>query len=83
MIPEDNRFESDPTDALPDDPGLPEGWVAETPDGADRATRDPAYANPRGFYVVTPASYYHPVSRHFTLGEFTMRDGAARSGEDS
>ncbi len=38
MIPEDNRFESDPTDALPDDPGLPAGWVAETPDGDDPAT---------------------------------------------
>jgi len=51
-------------------------WPAErTP------TRDPSYANPRGFYVVTPASYHHPVSRHFTLGEFTMRDGAARTGE--
>lgn len=38
MIPEDNRFESDPTDVLPEDPGLPDGWVAETPDGHDRAT---------------------------------------------
>ena len=38
VIPEDNRFESDPDDALPDDPGLPEGWVAEAPDGSDPAT---------------------------------------------
>ena len=38
VIPEDNRFESDPDDALPEDPGLPDGWVAETPDGADPAT---------------------------------------------
>jgi ribosomal protein S18 acetylase RimI-like enzyme len=38
VIPEDNRFESDPADALPDDPGLPAGWTAETPDGADPAT---------------------------------------------
>jgi ribosomal protein S18 acetylase RimI-like enzyme len=38
VIPEDNRFESDPSDALPDDPGLPEGWSAQTPDGADPAT---------------------------------------------
>lgn len=38
MIPEDNRFESDPSDALPEDPGLPEGWLAGTPDGADPAT---------------------------------------------
>ena len=51
-------------------------WPAER-----RPTRDPAYANPRGFYVVTPASYHHPVSQHFTLGEFTMRDGAARTAE--
>ncbi|SEC28663.1 Acetyltransferase (GNAT) family protein [Nocardioides exalbidus] len=38
MIPEDNRFESDPADALPEDPGLPEGWYADAPDGADPAT---------------------------------------------
>ena len=38
MIPEDNRFESDPADALPEDPGLPDGWVAETPDRDDLAT---------------------------------------------
>ncbi len=38
MIPDDNRFESDPTDLLPEDPGLPEGWVAEAPDGSDPAT---------------------------------------------
>ncbi|GAA5116147.1 hypothetical protein GCM10023339_24350 [Alloalcanivorax gelatiniphagus] len=38
MIPEDNRFESDPDDALPDDPGLPAGWTVDTPDGEDPAT---------------------------------------------
>ena len=38
MIPEDNRFESDPADALPEDLGLPDGWVAGTPDRDDRAT---------------------------------------------
>ena len=36
VIPEDNRFESDPDDVLPADPGLPEGWVVDTPDAADR-----------------------------------------------
>ncbi len=38
VIPEDNRFESDPSDVLPDDPGLPEGWTADAPDGTDAAT---------------------------------------------
>ncbi|WP_210649934.1 GNAT family N-acetyltransferase [Nocardioides sp. SYSU D00065] len=38
MIPEDNRFESDPAEALPEEPGLPAGWVADTPDGTDAAT---------------------------------------------
>jgi ribosomal protein S18 acetylase RimI-like enzyme len=38
VIPEDNRFESDPTDALPEDPGLPAGWSADSPDGDDPAT---------------------------------------------
>ncbi len=38
MSPDDNRFESDPADLLPEDSGLPEGWVAEAPDGADPAT---------------------------------------------
>jgi GNAT superfamily N-acetyltransferase len=38
VIPADNRFESDPSDALPEDPGLPEGWYADAPDGADHAT---------------------------------------------
>ncbi len=37
VIPDDNRFESDPDAALPDDPGLPEGWVAEPPDGDSAA----------------------------------------------
>lgn len=32
MIPEDNRFESDLEEVLPDDPGLPVGWQADTPD---------------------------------------------------
>ncbi|WP_204163695.1 GNAT family N-acetyltransferase [Nocardioides solisilvae] len=34
MIPDDNRFESDPDAALPDDPGLPDGWSAGAPDGS-------------------------------------------------
>ena len=38
MIPEDNRFESDPSDVLPEDPGLPEGWTVDTPDGSDEGT---------------------------------------------
>ena len=37
-MPDDNRFESDPADLLPEDPGLPGGWVAEAPDGSDPAT---------------------------------------------
>ncbi len=40
MIPDDNRFESDPADLLPRNPGLPEGWTAGAPDGTDRATVD-------------------------------------------
>lgn len=35
MIPEENRFESDPDEVLPDDPGLPAGWEAGTPDPDD------------------------------------------------
>ena len=35
MIPEDNRFESDPTEALPEDPGLPAGWEVGLVDGDD------------------------------------------------
>ena len=43
---------------------------------AERApTRDPAYANPAGFYVVTDELRRHAVSPHFTLGEFAMREG--------
>jgi len=38
VIPDDNRFASDPDDVLPEDPGLPKGWVADVPDGTDRAT---------------------------------------------
>ena len=45
-------------------------WPAER-----RAVRDPAYANPAGFHLVTPALRGHPVSAHFTIGEFAMRDG--------
>ncbi len=32
MIPEENRFESDPEDVLTDDHSLPEGWSYGTPD---------------------------------------------------
>jgi GNAT superfamily N-acetyltransferase len=35
VIPEDNRFESDPTAVFPEDPGLPDGWLAEPPDASD------------------------------------------------
>ncbi|MBZ5739232.1 GNAT family N-acetyltransferase [Nocardioides mangrovi] len=36
MIPEQNRFESDPDEALEADPRLPAGWTVDTPDPADR-----------------------------------------------
>ena len=32
MIPEENRFESDPDDVLTDDHSIPEGWSVDTPD---------------------------------------------------
>ena len=38
MIPEGNRFESDPAEVLPPDPALPDGWSAGAPDGDDEAT---------------------------------------------
>ena len=38
MIPEDNRFESDPDDVLTDDAGLPAGWLSGTPDGNDASS---------------------------------------------
>ncbi|MCY7401526.1 MAG: GNAT family N-acetyltransferase [Nocardioides sp.] len=38
MIPEDNRFESDPAEVLPEDHVLPTGWTAEAPDGSDEQT---------------------------------------------
>jgi ribosomal protein S18 acetylase RimI-like enzyme len=36
VIPEDNRFESDPDEVLPEDAPLPAGWSVEPPDPADR-----------------------------------------------
>ncbi|MCW2774420.1 MAG: GCN5-related N-acetyltransferase [Nocardioides sp.] len=36
MIPDDNRFESDPDEVLGAVPGLPQGWTVGTPDPADR-----------------------------------------------
>jgi len=36
VIPEDNRFESDPDEVLPDEHPLPTGWLAGTPDPSDR-----------------------------------------------
>ena len=36
MIPEDNRFESDPDEVLPADAPLPPDWTVGTPDPADR-----------------------------------------------
>ena len=38
MIPEGNRFQSDPAALLAGEPDLPPGWVVGTPDGADPAT---------------------------------------------
>jgi ribosomal protein S18 acetylase RimI-like enzyme len=38
VIPEGNRFESDPATLVTGDPGLPPGWVVGRPDGADPAT---------------------------------------------
>lgn len=35
VIPEDSRFESDPAEVLPEDPGLPQGWEAGSVDGDD------------------------------------------------
>jgi ribosomal protein S18 acetylase RimI-like enzyme len=37
VIPDDNRFESDPDEILPEDPGLPAGWEAAAPDPDDPA----------------------------------------------
>ncbi|WP_201931764.1 GNAT family N-acetyltransferase [Nocardioides donggukensis] len=37
MIPEDNRFESDPEELLPEDPGLPADWEVGVPDPGDPA----------------------------------------------
>lgn len=36
MIPDENRFQSDPDQLVGDRPGLPEGWTVGTPDPADR-----------------------------------------------
>ncbi len=36
MIPEESRFESDPTDVLGDDDALPDGWEVGFPDPSDR-----------------------------------------------
>ncbi|WP_200956419.1 GNAT family N-acetyltransferase [Nocardioides sp. Soil777] len=38
MIPEDNRFESDPASVIPEDHPLPEGWEPGPVDGGDAAT---------------------------------------------
>lgn len=38
MIPEDNRFESDPASAIPEDHPLPDGWEPGPVDGEDPAT---------------------------------------------
>ena len=53
-------------------------WPAEK-----RGLRDPAYANPRGFFVVTSALRDHRVSPNFTLGEFAMREGARGPGGET
>ena len=36
MIPDENRFQSDPDQLVGDRPGLPAGWTVGTPDPADR-----------------------------------------------
>ncbi|MGY2700664.1 GNAT family N-acetyltransferase [Nocardioides sp. HB32] len=36
MIPDQNRFQSDPDQLVGDRPGLPDGWTVGTPDPADR-----------------------------------------------
>lgn len=36
MIPDENRFESDPDEVLGDVPGLPHGWSVGVPDPSDR-----------------------------------------------
>lgn len=36
MIPDENRFHSDPDQALDERPALPEGWTVDVPDLADR-----------------------------------------------
>ena len=41
--------------------------------GERRAVGDPAYANPPGFFEVTPRTRATPLSAHFTLGDFAMR----------
>ena len=43
-------------------------WPAER-----RAVSDPAYANPVGFFEVTPSTRAAALSPHFTLGDFAMR----------
>jgi hypothetical protein len=43
-------------------------WPAER-----RAVSDPAYANPVGFFEVTPQTRATSLSPHFTLGDFAMR----------
>jgi hypothetical protein len=43
-------------------------WPAER-----RAVSDPAYANPSGFFEVTPLTRATSLSPHFTLGDFAMR----------
>lgn len=45
-------------------------WPAE-----QRAVGNPRYANPAGFFVVTPELRSQPVSPSFTVGEFAMREG--------
>lgn len=51
--------------------------------GERRAVRDPAYANPQGFFVVTRSLRDHRISPHFTLGDFAMRAGAQGPGGET
>lgn len=46
-------------------------WPAER-----RSVGNPRYANPLGFFVVTPELRGQQISTHFTIGQFAMREGA-------
>jgi len=59
VIPEDNRFESDPASVIPEDHPLPDGWEPGPVDGGDAA------------YSVYVASFEAGAS--VTWSEFALR----------